>query len=369
MNGIKKLCFLLTGILHLIGLQETRAQGSNFILTPGVFTALPVNLADLKLVIPLGNLNPPGHTLPTPHLYLNVNDATKQYSVFSPGNITLTGVKKYVHGGTAEDYSLEMQVGGDYYLYFHHIIGLEPDLLAKIGAINSNCQSYTIGETVHSFCEKTLALPLKAGQLLGKIGGGTAISKGLDMGLYKRLPTDQIETLCPIDYFTADLKAKLEAKLGGYAGKPRIPVPPVCGTVYQDIPGKLQGVWFLSGKPKYPEDLHIAFVHDNVFRNVPAISVGKSQKGLESGVYTFPLQISRPVNRDFNIQAPGAVWCFDQLSRVNGGPAGSIGADKSIIVEFLTPDKIRVEYRPSCNCSCQPGSFTANAVTYDRGKM
>lgn len=367
MKGIRVICFLLAGILALSGFQSSMAQGSNFILSPGVFTASPVNHTDLKLIIPLGNLNPPGHTLPTPHLYLNVNDPSKQYSIFSPGNLTLVGVKKYVHGGTKEDYSLEMQVGGDYYLFFHHVVELEPELLKKIGAINSNCQSYTIGQTVHSFCEKTLALPLKAGQFLGKIGGGMAM--GLDMGLYKRLPSDQIETLCPIDYFTPDLKTKLESKLGGYSGKPRIPVPPVCGTVYQNIPGKLQGVWFLAGKPKYPEDLHIAFVHDNVFRNTPAISVGKSQKGLESGVYTFPVEISRPVNRDFNIQAPGTVWCFDSLIRVNGGPGGPIGANRSIIVEFLTPDKIRVEYRPACDCNCKPYTFGANAVTYDRGKM
>jgi len=34
-----------------------------------VFTQSPIDVAAIEFVVPLGNLNPPGHTLPTDHVY------------------------------------------------------------------------------------------------------------------------------------------------------------------------------------------------------------------------------------------------------------------------------------------------------------
>ena len=35
-----------------------------------VFTSLPTDLAQVSAIVPLGNLNPAGHTLPTRHIYV-----------------------------------------------------------------------------------------------------------------------------------------------------------------------------------------------------------------------------------------------------------------------------------------------------------
>src|SRR5690242_9125489 len=37
-----------------------------------LYTALPTDLSGVSGIVPLGNLNPTGHTLPTDHIYLYV---------------------------------------------------------------------------------------------------------------------------------------------------------------------------------------------------------------------------------------------------------------------------------------------------------
>src|SRR4051794_9892847 len=42
--------------------------------TKAIFTQSPVALADFFGWVPLGNMGPPGHTFPTDHQYIYVND-------------------------------------------------------------------------------------------------------------------------------------------------------------------------------------------------------------------------------------------------------------------------------------------------------
>jgi hypothetical protein len=351
--------------LFLFSLACKPKRKDDFTLVPGIFTHAPMNPADYKGLVPLGNLNPPGHTYPTDHLYFYLTDVTQSYPVFAMGAQTLTRVKKYTHGGTATDYSLEMRVGGKYYLFYYHVASLEATLEAKIGAINSNCKTYETGGVTHSYCEKDVNIPLTAGQVIGKVGGVPG-QNALDVGLARWGNGDDNNTFyCPIDYCDATLKAQLQTRFSNYNGTILRTAPPVCGEVNQGIAGTLQGIWFKKGSPKYPEDPNIAFVHDNINPALPAISVGTSQTNFPAGVYSFPIAGAGTVNRDFKEVKPGSIFCFDNFTTLYGGV---IPGGKSMIVSFVTADEVQVEVRNACNCTCMPYSFGAAAVSYTRGK-
>jgi hypothetical protein len=345
---------LLTGLLLQTACKKKKKSEDSFVLEQGVFTHSFMNNADFKGLVPLGNLNPPGHTLPTDHMYFYLTNPALQYPVFSPGNLVLKRVKKYINPTNVE-YTLEISPGGNYRLIYGHVTDLEPALLSAVGAITANCQSYTSGGNTYTFCEKDVDIQLTGGQTIGK-AGGHAGQNALDVGLLQfNTSTSESEYLCPLDYCTAALKAQLQARLGNYDGTVLRTQAPVCGEVYQNMDGTLLGIWFKKGQPKYPEDPHIAFVHDNVSPSRPVISVGVSQTGLPSGVYTFSAAASGTANRDFKDVVPGSTWCFQNI------------AGNHLLVDFVNANEIRVETKAGNACAAGEG-FTVAAVNYTRGK-
>ena len=61
-----------------------------------VFKASPLELSTIRQIVPLGNLNPPGHTLPTDHIY--VNNRTPNGAPANRGSLlgsTRAGIKFY----------------------------------------------------------------------------------------------------------------------------------------------------------------------------------------------------------------------------------------------------------------------------------
>ena len=49
-------------------------QGSaDIVCVDHPFTTYPVDFERIRSITPLGNLNPPGHTFPTDHMYFNID--------------------------------------------------------------------------------------------------------------------------------------------------------------------------------------------------------------------------------------------------------------------------------------------------------
>ena len=80
--------------------------------SPGdaVFTDLPTKLVDVSGIVPLGNLNPKGHTIPTSHAYIYPlmaipGDPTtaKTVPVYAPGKADIVAV---VYHPSEPDWSL-----------------------------------------------------------------------------------------------------------------------------------------------------------------------------------------------------------------------------------------------------------------------
>ena len=59
----------------------------------GILTAPILDMNEFTGIVPLGNLNPPGHSTTTDHLYLlSINEIDRWVNVYSPGNITLSKI-------------------------------------------------------------------------------------------------------------------------------------------------------------------------------------------------------------------------------------------------------------------------------------
>jgi len=62
----------------------------------------------------------------------------------------------------------------------------------------------------------------------------------------------------------------------------------------------------------YPEDPHMALVHNNINPAQAVFSIGTSFTGVETGGYSFTPSASGLVNPDFSrVTADGKVYCFE----------------------------------------------------------
>jgi hypothetical protein len=143
------------------------------------FTAFPVDMARIKSIAPLGNLNPPGHTFPTDHMYFYKNDSLTDFQVFAPGNITITRLAT-VHydppqGGISDDYTIEFRVCRELSGKFGHVNNLSALLWGKIspfGSAGDQVQTWTVAGRTYTSYQKSVSFSVAAGDLLGTAGLG-----------------------------------------------------------------------------------------------------------------------------------------------------------------------------------------------------
>ena len=141
-----------------------------------------------------------------------------------------------------------------------------------------------------------------------------------------------------------------------------------CGFVIQDLPGAAQGNWYFFGTGNYPDtfpqDPHLALVHDNIHPSLGAFSVGTSVPGLRTGVYHFKPQTSGRVNLDFSqVTADGNVYCYDPLNHYWGEP---ISPAHSILLQLTSETTLRIEKRDAAECGTGPRTFQSNFAEFER---
>ena len=352
--------------------------------TAPILTTSPVPIASLQYVVPLGNLNPGGHTFPSDHIYLLVvkNGASPPpTTVVSPGDVRITGVASssvQQNGTTVTDYSLYFYGCADVEFYYHHIQTLDAALAAKVGSIGgADCSTYSTGGGTYTRCNKTTDIAMLAGDAIGNVGGTGSFS--FDLGAYDRRTArlgfvnqafpdfgggmfNTFHTVCPLDYFTASVKASLEAKLGNHTGLRT--VAPVCGEIMYDVANTASGRWFFGASQQ--EDPHLALVRDNVDPSIASISIGTSVPSIPLGVYRFTW-ISTPqprINNDFRIVFPATgidprIHCYE-------GFIGN-GANLHVLMQLTTSTTLKIEGFSGSTCgSSATWAFTSAAVTFNR---
>ncbi len=367
---------ILAGILVLViscnknsgdssSTSSNDAANPKYDLVSGAFTVSPFDTADVRAIIPLGNLNPTAHVFPSDHMYFICASNKPTLEIKSPGNVHILKISRGVSNGGSINNLTEYTIAlgsENSFMYWYHVSNLSQRLLTGVNNfVGATCDpAYTTGGITYQGCYVyPVSLSATAGETIGiaNIRGG---SGGMDMGVYlKNIGAN------PLEYFDAQSRAMLEAKLGSNDGRIKRTVPPVCGEFNYDIAGAAIGNWVKTGFPRIPEDNNIALVKDNITPAIQVFSAGNTLPGLSSGTYYFIPKSTGIINRNFAEVTPdGNTYCYtmDLLGFVNSG--NSI-PNSSIIIKLEKNTTLSAEKR-NCDCSCTPYAFTSNKVTYTR---
>lgn len=340
-----------------------------------LFTALPMALDDFRGLVPLGTLNPSGHTFPTDHIYFYIRLADPSggsggpasVDVYAPGDVRITEVSAAEHlsaDPSYTDYTITFYPCTELHAYFGHVQSLSSSLSAQVGSLTDNCETYSTGGEDFRSCSKVVSIDVTAGTLLGTTGRTGQLA--LDFGAYDsritpagfvnqaRFTSSYPYAVCPVDYFSTSLKSALEARFSSYTGATQRTVAPVCGEVGQDVSGTAQGLWFLPNTATYPEDPHLALAHDNVTPSIAVFSVGTSLTGVSSGTYTFTPASSGAVNRDFSdVTFDGNRYCYE--------------TDEGVVfmLQLASSTTLHIQKLDQSNCDNIP-DFDSSTVTFER---
>jgi hypothetical protein len=363
-----------------------------------LFSRAPINFEDVTSMGVLGSLIPPGHTFPTPHLYMYVIDSEApqdiEADVHAPADLILkTVVYKYqpIEDSTEgyTDFDLHFQICEDVWLYFIHVRRLtHPDILAAMG--EGSCPD-SGADRDYIECHLPVDISLTADAVIGTTGDlGWAF--GMDVGVRDYRISDgrtafanpdrwcgvtdpyiaqRCYTACFFDYLDENTAAPyydLFAKIDGGQIIQR-QEDPVCGTVYLDVDGTAQGYWFPSKEPTTNEVNSLFLGPNDYLPSKHSISTGNGIPNLASKVYTFTTEASGFVNREFNDIADTEIYCFDTLYDSLSSLLSESQAYMDFIILLQLADdgnSMTIEKQELSNCGSGPWNFTAIAVEFFR---
>jgi hypothetical protein len=332
--------------------------------TDEVLSVSPLEDADVRELSPLGNLNPPGHVFPTEHQYLylplGTGGAAAVVPVVSPGALVLVDVASSEHLSASPsylDYDLTLAACDGLSFKLGHVATLDAGLAARIGgATGGACQQYDTGGQTYRRCQRSVSAALAPGQPIGTAGGNPG-QWALDLGAHdtRKPPVALVRpgaygeaayARCILDYATASVRAAL-------LGKVVRTVEPRCGSQAQDLDGTAQGNWRRAGRDTYPEDPHLALVHDMLDPTRTALSIGTSLAPLAPMVASPATASSGRANRSPSAVVPdGGTWCWD----VQGA---------RLVVQLVSAASLRAEGQAGA-CGGGPWTLGAGAVEFTR---
>ncbi len=413
--GCQKLCEfekkgnVISEQKHVISEQKQKAhvEIDSCSSTNEIFSVSPLALTDFTSIAPLGQFSPPAHIFPTNHIYLylirdgppampNAMAPPAQVPVVAPGNITIFKIASqeyltYLSSDRQDfkqhtDYAIDFASCNEVYSRFGHLSSLSDKIISQLVEPYDSCTTSTFGYEITKICFKTVNIKLNAGDAIGTAGGQNG-SGNLDFFTFDtRINNsfanparwvrnrEDINTVCPLDYFTSSLVLAFKSRLGDISGNKR-EIEPTCGEISQDIAGTAQGRWLLKGTAVIQsESPHLALAHGSVNPKKGVFSVGTSMtdKGLKSGQYYFDPTQSGFVNHDFNsLKADGNIYCYETkesgFAQINGkNPSFAASTPPTtIIIQMPTDSTLRIEKLNQNTCGSGPWSFS-NYGEYER---
>lgn len=297
-----------------------------------IFTVSPLDIEDIREILPLGSLSPPSHTFPTDHIYFIITrqegaDKPDHVTVYSPGDLIVTTIRATEHvNADFTDYVLFLKPlqCSEITIMFIHISSLAKEIFGDTSSYSEWTldAEYTTGDEIYRTRSKNCNINVNAGEVLGTAGGNPG-QWALDLGVYdphhlpenianpeRWSPYRYLHTVCPLNFYE---EGPVRNSLQKLVYRDDIEEDPtLCGSVLQDIPGTTQGCWFLLGVTEtYPEDPHLALVHSNIHPNLAVLSVGNSIPNLESKRYEVLPKDLGLLNRDFREITPdGTIYGF-----------------------------------------------------------
>lgn len=325
-----------------------------------------VDIDEISSITPLGNLNPPEHTTPTNHMYINLNSVGVPLK--APGDIVVTSISSSENKerGTT-DYSLEFSLCKDVHGYFIHIKTLTPELLGLL--TEDNCELYGEGNKYKN-CWAGVQKKLKAGDIIGTVGNSQ--QGNFDFGTYDtRTQLDYVNPdryappgdssskslslVCPLDYYSEPYKQNLFDKVE----RQKLPI---CGEVEQDVAGTLQGNWFFGdASATAPEswNSHLTFGYENTDPDIAVISIGGVFTRF--GTFSFLQKTDGRINRAFDeVKPDGQTYCYESADNV---ASESPRTDGKVLVKLVSDTELQIEHQPG---SCSGDYSFTNPTTYER---
>jgi len=339
---------------------------------PVRLTHSPMNLEDIAHIIPMG-LMVGAHVTPVDHMYFEPKDRNAgryRYDVYAPADGFIVHIQhRTMMSGTMtdgskerDDYRVVMEHSSTFWSYYDLITQLDQTILDQIGGPPPDMKPVKV------------RVPVKAGQLIGKVGGQTldfavvnseVTLKGFVVPRHYDYEPWKIHTVNPFDYFDEPLKSTLLAKNPRKA-KPR------GGKIDYDIDGKLAGNWFLentngyagAGDPRGYWMGHLAIVYHHIFPQKIVVSIGD----FDGRMRQFFVKDNMP---DPAQVSSASRWVKYELIPENVGSSGQPqeGVDTRVqgvlLVQVLQNRKLRVETFPG-KTAAEVKGFTSAKRIYER---
>ncbi len=349
--------------------SKTEKERSNPVITRlpscvgnSLYTISPLPLNKIDFILPLGNLNPSGHSTPSDHIYFVItrkegSNNQEIVDLFAPGDITIYTDGKQIKSTSGKidvvDYFIDFASCKEVYGRFGHV----SDLAGQLANLKfKDCSSYSGGTAdLYEQCRANVNIKLKAVEKLGTAGRTAAF----DFNTYDdRLPDPYVanrtrgynlKAACPLDYYSVETKAKLVPLLGG--GDKKRTAEPVCGDVFQDKAGTLQGNWYIGLADAGWAEM-MSLVHDHIDPTVGVISIGGVVT--DPGIWQFTPQHSGTVNREFSEVTVGdIIYCY-QSSKKTGS---------RFLIQLFEETKLKIEVQSG---QCKDGLKLNSPTTYQR---
>jgi|GEM_PF-3341061 len=331
------------------GVHTAPNDGNNpYALTttgPGVLSVAPLDTSTWYSSTPLGALAPPGHVLPTDHVYLYFVDAwsgqqqnadcrARPVRAAGSGVVDLVLVTE-----STGDTKVDVQMTKTFHYYYDHV-RLKPGI--------------------------TLGTHVNAGDTIATTTGRCP---SMDLGVYNldvtpgglvntaRYAGQTLHVVSPYQYFSEPLRSWIYARVRMLEGVPRNKD----GRTDWGVRGKLVGDWFHSSLANEPASIingpvgwpkTISFAYDWYDNTLPRISIGGT-------IATAGLLRTAASDPD-----PASVTVSSGLVVYAGTPVLGGLAPGWVLVQMLTDDRMRVEY--VANAATKPVAFTAAAQEYVR---
>lgn len=339
-----------------------------------------MDLEDIGVIQPYG-IMVGDHVIPTSHGYVTpviFHSERDKYAVYAIADGYIVNISHRGEGVTddrnpdriVDEYQIYFEHSCTFYSYYDLLTSLSPDLTEAVGQLTG-------------FESQPVRIPVKAGQLVGRIGGQT-----LDFAVwnfektpdYFVNPQSYEEDRPYLDdmftYFVEPLKTQLLVKAARA-------VAPVSGKVNYDVAGKLVGGWFKEGSggfqgqdsSQYWAD-HLAIAYDYIDPTSIKFSIGNydgspaqfgikgnapdpATIGVDSGPIQYELMMGNIVNGETSEK-----YTFDyplaHPKFITEGPV--LG---TVLLQLMTADTLQVEVFPNKTAD-QVTDFTDAAQMYTR---
>jgi len=321
------ICVLFIVVFCISSCDNDEVAGPSNSSGPITFTYSPIDTSKISQATPLGNINPPGHTFPTDHIYFYLNDPNLVVVRAVAGGT----IRSIYHNAWSNDYRIEFKHTETFYSYFDHIKNLPAGVVQ--------------GATV------------QGGDLIGY--GDRSVS-AVDLGVIDYDSTrhfivparyHEFSLHCgdPYRYFSDEVRTALLTKN-------HRTVEPRGGKIDFDCDSTLSGNWFLEGTPiaqassiTYSSN-HLAFVYDMFESSQIRITAGGT---LNLAPFNYRVNGNTPNPRNVTMASGLVKYEFTTTPTA------------VLLVQMVNAQKIQVEVFLN-KTKTQVSSFTASAQMYVR---